>query len=128
MNPYALGVSALAMFIVGMVWFSSLLFGKSWMRHTGIRATDIRAGERRRNFIVGILLALATAWLLGAMAQQLGHSLHIFCGVVFIWLFIMLGQVNGFLWQREPFALFLLKTSGRLVQLLAGAAVFYLWK
>jgi hypothetical protein len=120
-------ISAVVMMLVGSLWYSSFLFGKAWVRHTGIRATDIRPSETRRGYIVSVFTCLLSAYLLGIIAAHVGQSRTLFCGVALIWLFVMVEQLNGFLWRRDPLALFLLQAFRSLFALLAGALVFYFW-
>lgn len=127
LNAYAVVASAAVMIAVGSIWYSPFLFGKAWVRHTGIRPNDIRPAEMRRNYLIGAIVALLTAYLLGAMALHIGHSRTLFCGAGFVWLFVMFEQLSGFLWRRDPFALFLLQAFRSLFSLMAGALVFYLW-
>ena len=115
------------MVLIGALWYSSLLFGKAWVRHTGIRATDIRAGEKKRGYAVGIITSLAMAYLLGLLVAHSDKGTHLFYGVGFIWFFIIVEQLNGVLWRRDPIALFFLQAFRSLFTLIGGVMVFYLW-
>lgn len=127
-SPVAVVLSAVAMMLVGAFWYSHFLFGKAWMRLSGIRPSDIRPEEARRGYIFSILFSLLTAYLLGVCAAHANGSHHALYGAVgFVWLFILAEQANGFLWEKQPFALFLLQAFRSLFSLLAGATVFLFW-
>ena len=121
-------VSAVVMMLVGALWYSSMLFGRAWMQLSGIRASDIRPAEAARGYIFAALFALLTAYLLGVVAAHTStHPMALFSSVIAIWLFILAELANGFMWEKQPFALFLLQAFRSLFSLLAGAAVFFFW-
>ena len=121
-------VSAVVMMLVGALWYSSFLFGRAWMRLSGIRPSDIRPDEARRGYVFAIIFSLLTAYLLGLVATHAGGSAFaLFAAVAMIWLFILAELANGFVWEKQPFALFLLQAFRSLFALIAGAAVFFFW-
>ncbi len=128
LNLFAIGVATLAMMVAGGLWLSPFLFGKAFTRLSGIRPGDIRPADARRNFITSLATSLIASALLGLVAAHAGgNKIMLFSGVGFIWLFIMLEQLNSCVWQRQPIALYLLLTFRSLASLMAGAAVFYFW-
>jgi hypothetical protein len=126
LNPLATAAAALAVLVAGMLWTSPFLFGKSWVRLSGIRPGDVRPEHQRLNSIVAVFVAIATAVLLGLLASHVRDT-PLFYAAGFIWLFVMLTQLNAFVRRREPFALFLLATTRSLAMLMVGAAVFFFW-
>lgn len=128
LEPLAVLASAAAITLVGILWYSQPLFGRAFIRLSGIRPGDLRPEHVRRTTIVSFLTAIIYALLLGIIAKHsYNNPAMIAAAIVFIWLFIMLSQLNGFLFRREPFALFLLTTLRSLVTLMAGGLVFTLW-
>lgn len=121
-------IAFVAMMVVYHLWHSSLLFGRAWIRHSGIRPGDLRPADTRRLFITSFIARAVTALLIGALA---GHGadnpVMLFSAVGFIWLFLMFEQLMGILSRREPIALFFLVTLRILVTLMVGALVYYLW-
>lgn len=129
LNPLAVAASTFAILIIGFLWVSQPLFGRAFTRLSGIRPGDMRAEHFRNINIVRWLTAFISAILIGILHTHIGKDSSVLIhSIVFIWLFIMLNQLNGFTFRREPFALFLLTTIRTLLTLLAGAAVFILWK
>lgn len=127
-NPWAALTSALAMIVVATLWYSPLMFQRTWVRHSGIRPNDIRPGEMRRNYVLFIVATLIAAYLLGLVATHAGGSIFALgFSVGFVWLFITLEQFNRVLWERDTVSLFLLQSFRSLFSLLAGAAVFLIW-
>lgn len=121
-------VAALMILVVGSLWYSSLMFGKSWARHTGIRPHDIRPAEVRRSYIFAIFSALFLSYLLGIVASHATSIPALVASVAFIWVFVMLEQFNSFIWERAAFALFLINALRSLAALLAGALVHHLFE
>lgn len=120
--------SALVMLLVGWLWYSPFLFGKAWIRHSGIRPGDIRPRDAQRGRIFSVLVAFANSYLIGLLsltAQSL--TLWALC-IVTVWLFIALDQFNNLVWRRDPLSLFLLQAFRSLFVLFAGAMVFYFWR
>ncbi len=129
LNPLTVAASAFATLLVGGLWISPLLFSRAWIRLSGIRPGDIRPADQRRNTLVRIATAIVTAALIGMIAEHAAYAVSRVVGAItLIWVFIMLQQLNGFLWRRDPFALFLLVTTRTLVSLLAGGLVFCFWR
>ena len=123
--PFALSTSAI--FGIGMLWFSPWLFGRAYVRLSGIRPGDLSRNDKRRGLIVSGVTALIAAFLLGVITQQGNYTLAAtLSAVALIWLFIMLTQLNAFVWRREPFALFLLVTTRSLAMLIGGALIYCL--
>lgn len=117
-----------AMLLLYHLWLSPFLFERSWIRHSGIRPTDIRPGDKRRVFIASLLARSFTTLLLGQIAAHtLGNASALFGTVACIWLCVMFEQLIGIFARREPFSLFLLLTLRSLFTLMLGALVYYLW-
>lgn len=148
LNPLAVFAAAVAITIVGILWYSQPLFGRAFIRLSGIRPGDIRPEHVRRTAIVGFITALIYAALLSMIhhlelywldhvvciqapcppvPMQIKPNQLLFTSIIVIWFFIMLTQLNGFLFRREPFALFLLTTLRSLITLMAGGLVLTFW-
>lgn len=119
-------LSTLAIILVGSLWYSSLMFGKAWMRHTSIRPHDIHPSEVRRSYIMAFVSALFTAYLLGIVTAHATSIFALVASIGFIWLFVMFEQLNSFIWERAAFALFVMHAARSLVALLAGAFAHFL--
>ncbi len=128
LDPLAVLASAVTITLIGIIWYSQPLFGRAFIRLSGIRPGDLRPEHIRRTTIVSFVSAIFYAIMLGIVAKHsYNNGAMIAAAILFIWLFIMLTQLNGFLFRREPFALFLLTTLRSLITLMAGGLVFTLW-
>lgn len=127
-SPVAWLVAALVIIVVGSLWYSPLMFGKSWARHTGIRSHDLRPSDVRRSYIFAIFNALFLSYLLGIVASHATSIPALIASVAFIWLFVMLEQFNSFIWERAAFALFLINAFRSLAALAAAALTHHLFE
>lgn len=126
LSPLGIGLAALAIIVVGSLWYSTLLFGKSWMRHSGIRSTDISIGDARRGYIYGSLVALIQAFLVAIIVKHADAHWHMFVGgIAVLWLFLLLEQFNRFIWERATLALVLIHAFRALATLMAAAFTYY---
>lgn len=117
---------AVAIVVVGSLWYSSFLFGKAWMRHTGIRSTDITAREARRGYILAILTALVQSALIALIVDHAGEKWQTFVGgIVVLWLFLLLELFHRFIWERASFALVLIQAFRALATLMAAAFTYH---
>ena len=64
MNPLAILLAALSMFLIGGLWYAPVLFGRLWMRAGGFDAEAIAATSPARRFGLPALLALVMATVL----------------------------------------------------------------
>lgn len=128
LSPVAWLVAALVMIVVGSLWYSPFMFGKSWARHTGIRPHDLHPGDVRRSYLFAIFSALFLSYLLGIVASHATTLPALILSVVFIWVFVMIEQFNSFIWERAAFALFLINAFRSLAALTAGALTHHLFE
>ena len=120
--------SAFAIIVVANLWYSPFLFGRAWARLSDRRLGDVHPSEMKRSYVFAIITALITAYLLGVAATHaIAHPTALLGTVIILWLFVMLEQANGFIWDRQPFALFLLQAFRSLFCLAAGSAVYLFW-
>ena len=129
LNPFAVMAATVAMLITAWLLISPFLFGRAWIRLSGIRPGDIRPEHARASALIRCVTSFIAAILLGVLTNYAAYdACTVLYSIVFIWIFIMLQQFNGFFWRREPFALFLLVTLRSLLALLAGGLVFIFWR
>jgi hypothetical protein len=98
-NWFAVLAAGLSAFILGGVWYSPALFGKSWMRENDMTVQDVQKGNKAKifgwSFILSLLMAANLAMFLAdpkielAMAIVYGllSGVWIFCGIAIVGLF-----------------------------------------
>ena len=117
---------------IGALWYGPL-FGKQWLRFMGMTKEDM-VGAKKSGMVKNYILAFAgeflTAYVLWYIINLTGsYALSIMTGLIFwLWLgFSAPTALDKVLWERKPWAIFLLNISHGLVKLLAmGFAIIYL--
>jgi len=126
LSPLGIVLGAVAIIMVGSLWYTHFLFGKSWMRHSGIRSTDITVGEARRGYLFGTITALLQSTLIALIVDHAGEAWHMFViGILVLWLFILLESFNRFIWERASLALVLIHAFRSLATLMAAAFTYH---
>jgi len=95
LNFLAVGVSAISSFILGGLWYSPLLFGKVWMRETGITEETSKNRNMAKIFGLAFIASLIIAFNL---AMFLGGNSTLGTGVLY-------GFLAGFGWVAMSFAI-----------------------
>ena len=129
LNLLSVFLAATAAMVVGMAWYSPLLFAKPWMRLSGMAIGEIPDAKKK-----GMVKTYAPAFVnCLLMASGLGYLLNL-SGVVEIreamilvavaWLaFVAPVLLSSVLWERKPFALYLINVGYYLVSFLLMGAI-----
>ena len=95
LNFLAIGISALSSFVLGGLWYSPLLFGKAWMKETGITEEAAKNQNMAKVFGFAFITSLVIAFNL---AMFLGSSSTLATGILY-------GFLAGFGWVAMSFAI-----------------------
>ena len=135
-NYAAVLVAALASQVIGFVWYGPL-FGKTWMKLSGVTPDKIDAAKASGMGKTYLLAALGSL----VMSYVLAHAL-IFAAAYFKMNGLSAGLMSGFwnwlgfiapvtlgavLWEGKPWALWALLNSYYLVSLLVMGVILSLW-
>jgi hypothetical protein len=137
-NWLAVLMSAVAAMAVGFLWYSPVLFAKTWTALMGIDTTDKAKMEQMKKeagptyaqaFLAGIVSAAFLAIVITRMMvspDELTRGLKISFGV---WLgFVAMVQYTNALFTRKPKKLFLIDTGYQLVCYLIMGAIITKWQ
>ena len=128
-NYLALLVATLAKFFFGWLWYSPLLFGKSWMALTNCDPEQMKSRLPRivpadliSTFILAFVLVHAVHYA-GARGAAQGAAVGFFNWLGFI------GAVSFVttLYEKRPFKLFLINNGFQLISLLFMGAIVAVW-
>lgn len=131
-NYVAVLGAAVVGFIIGMIWYSPPLFGKAWMRLSGIDQRKMEDMKKKMapSMVAGFIAMLIMSFVLAhvirfATAANLVQGLQ---AGFWVWLgfvaTVMLGMV---LWEGKPFRLYVLNAAHYLVVLLLMGAMLASW-
>ncbi len=128
-NYMAVAAAALGSFLIGGVWYSPVLFGKVWMRETGI--TDDAMGRRNMGLVFGssLLLSLIIALNLGAFLAgppnlAWGMTAGALAGIG--WVATAMGIT--YLFEKRSMKLFLVNAGYHAVTFVLMGAILGVWK
>ncbi len=133
-NIWGVVLSAIAAMIIGMLWYSRVLFGKKWSKLVGM-TPDMEAAARKRgnkSYPVMFVAALVTAYILGLFINNmfvptLNSALLV---AFFAWLGFVATSMSGeylFNAKLKPWMLYAINAGYQLVTLLVSAVILYLF-
>jgi hypothetical protein len=126
-------VSALAVFVIGALWYSPALFGKQWVKahgYTEEKIQQMRAGASRAyavSFVCYLVMAVAMSILIGRIGVTMlqgGVKLGALIGVGF-------AATNGLtanMFSEKPLSTWLIDASYQIVYLMVMGAILAVWR
>jgi hypothetical protein len=128
-NYLALLIATIAKMLVGMVWYSSPVFGKLWMTLVGCTPEQMKATMPK-----ALLVDFISSYV---MAFVLVHAVH-YAGAIslpqgavvgfFNWLgFIAAATLVSTVYEKRPVKLFLINNGYQLISLLIMGAIVAVW-
>ncbi len=133
LNYLAILVSVVASFILGLLWYSPLLFRKPWMKMMGITQQHMEESKKKGmaklyigNFVTTLIMVYVLSHFVDyAQAKTITDGLQL---GLWVWLgFIATLLFGSILWEGKPFKLFLINAGYRLVELLIVASILSAW-
>ena len=132
-NYFAVLVSAVVGFGIGMLWFSPVLFGNIWMKQMNLSKEKIEEAKKKgmaKNLVVAFASVLVMSYILAHFVDY-ASATTILGGMqagFWIWLgFIATTMVNSVLWEQKPVNLYLINIAHYLVVLLAMGSILAVW-
>lgn len=129
LNYLGLSVAALSTFLIGGLWYSPAVFGKTWMKENGLTEEEVKKGNKFKIFGLAFLLAIISAINL---AMFMGPEKNPAMGA--LWGFLAgTGWVATFvgthyLFERKSFTLFLINAGYSIVALTMMGIILVLLK
>ncbi len=118
-SPAALIIGTAAHMLIGMAWYSPLLFGNVWMKLTKTKPGSIKmhAGHVIGSICTGVTIAIVLGYLLKSLGvstclSSIQYSTLIWLGFITTILF------SPVLWEKRPVELFLIGAAHWLVTLM----------
>lgn len=129
MNGWALAVAAVVKSVIGMIWYSPVLFGPAWFKHVQCTEEQLRQGMLKAlvidlvgNFVMAFVLLHAIHY---AGAANVGQGVAV---AFFNWLgFVVVATLFSVTFEKRPFALFRINAVFQLVGMLAMGAILTVW-
>ena len=130
-NYLAVLVSGVAMFVVGGLWYSPVLFARPWMARIGKKEEEIKRGTSPMSYLLALVASLITAWVLAivfslAQVASLGTGLTL-GALCWLGLAAATSLLHG-VFALRPGGLWLIDTGHALATILVAAAILSVWK
>jgi uncharacterized protein DUF1761 len=132
-NYLALVVAAVAVFVLGWLWYSPLLFFKPWMRLRGQDPVAAMAGAKMPGgkLLVEFARCLILAYVIAVLVESLRIARLI--GAVHLGLFLWIGfpvliLAGSVLWENTPWKVAAIHAGDWLVKLLVIPIIVQLWR
>lgn len=127
-------MSAVAGMVVGALWYSPILFGKMWMKLSGMSQEKMAEAKKK-----SMVKPYAVSFIgLLVMAYVLAHFLAIGVAVTasdallvafWLWLgFVVTIKIGDVLWAGDPVKLYIINIAHYLVAIGVMAVILTLWK
>lgn len=125
-------VAAVAVFVLGWLWYSPLLFLKPWMRLRGLDPVAAMAGAKvpAGKLLIELARCLVLAYVIARFVALLGITSWI--GALHFGLFLWIGfpvilLTGSVLWDNTPFGVAAIHAGDWLVKLLVISIIVSLW-
>lgn len=124
MDWLAVCIAAVLNMIIGFVWYSKWLFGKSWMKMADVSEKEIK--KDRLAPLWGLVNSLVIAYFLALFEGYLKVTTvsdGVFVGFC-AWLgFSATTQIGQWIWEKKPYQLFFIHTGAKLLSFLVMGGV-----
>lgn len=129
LNLAAIVVAAGTTFLLGGLWYSPILFARSWMREAGLSEEQTRQAGMGRVFGLSALAALVMAFNLAAfIGAKASFGFAVFAGLAagLGWVAMSVGVL--YLFERRSFRLWLINGGYLVVAYTAMGAILGAWR
>ena len=129
LNYFAVLVAALSTFLIGGLWYSPAVFGKSWMKENGFKEEEMKNSNMVKifglSFVLGLIAAVNLAMFLGPESDPIMGGVWGFAAG-FGWVATFVG--THYLFERKSFKLFLINAGYSVVALTVMGVILAAWK
>jgi hypothetical protein len=128
LNLLAIVAAAASGFLVGGLWYSPVLFGKAWMRETGLTQEELAKGNHALIFGLTFVLALVASFVFAMFLgpkPAFGLAAGAGFGAGLAWIATSFG-IN-YLFERKSMRLFLINGGYHIVQYTLIGVILGLW-
>jgi hypothetical protein len=123
-------VATFCSMLIGMIWYSSHVFGTFWSQLTGIKCDDMKRSTKNHAMLTGFLATFLSTYFLAVLLAISGtkslSDAAFMAGI--IWLAgSMPTELSKVAWQKSPINLFAINAAHTLVGLMVAAVVLQQW-
>ncbi|MDN5201468.1 DUF1761 domain-containing protein [Fulvivirgaceae bacterium BMA10] len=129
LNYLAIFIAALSTFLIGGLWYSPILFSKSWMVENGFSEEDLKGANMPMIFGGSFVLALIMSFNLAAFLSDSndlvwGMTAGALAGIG--WVAAAMGVT--YLFERKSLKLFFINAGYHVITFIVMGAIVGVWK
>ncbi len=134
LNYAAIFIAALAHMILGALWYSPILFGKSWMKLMNFNAKTMEESKKRgmaKLYMIMFIVALLMSYILAHFVKYTSSMTAIEGLQLGFWLwlgFVATIMINSVLWESKPIKLYLINIGYYFISLLLMGVILASWQ
>lgn len=127
-NIWAVVVAALSRFAVGSLWYSPLLFAKTWQKEAGLTTEDLKNANMAKTFGLSFLASFVMALFMSYFWQfehlwDVGLRYGIYIGLGFV----SMGLLEVGLFEQRSLKLFLINAGYQIVGFALMGYILSVW-
>lgn len=129
-NLTAVFVAALASMVAGFAWYSKAVFGKRWIKLTGLSGDEMKGSAMFKTFGLAFLLSLVMAYMLSIFIHYAGAKTLILGAKTGLWVwvgFLVPMTLTNALFTKKSMELYAVESGSHLVSLLVMGAIIGSW-
>lgn len=128
-NLVAVVLSAVAAMVIGSLWYSKMLFGKQWMKLTGI---TVEGKPDKMGLMYGAMFvgALVEAYILSLFIHYAGAHTAFLGAKTGLWAaagFVVPVMLGNYMFSKKPMKLLYIDAGYALVNLVVMGAIIAFW-
>lgn len=131
-NYLAVLVSGIAIFLLGGLWYSPMLFARPWVRLMGKTEEELKAQSAGPiAFVIAFFCGLITAFVLAIVLQAFAPLTLVKALIVSALCWLGFAGVTSFgsaIFSGQPRPLWLINSGYNLVSFLVAATILALWR
>ena len=126
-NLIAVIIAGMLHLVVGMLWYSSFLFGKLWQKEAKIAQSAPKITDFIAEYVVGFVIAFFLASLV-SRCQVVGSPYETALMAFWVWFgFVATIEFSSVIWSKTSLRLFLICAGGSLASFLTMGAFLGYW-
>jgi hypothetical protein len=126
-------ISAVVAFALGFMWYSPLLFGKTWMKEVGMtpESQDVNKPKNYLVMALPLITSLATAYILAALFNSLiiTSLFQVIVLVVSMWIaFVLPVSLYAVIFNNKSWTLFSIDSGFYLLSIFISSLVIFFYQ
>jgi hypothetical protein len=126
LNLFAILAAGAAHIVLGLIWFHPAVFGKAWSELTGKSLEPAKAWLVPA--MLGHFLMVSVLAFLIKVANPAGALGGALIGLIACAGFVVPMELGELVWEKGPFALFLLRVGNQLLGLAVSGLILGAWR